>query len=135
MLAHYDEYLKTDAPDVKLRCRKGIPPSRRAAAWFAISGGKALARAHAPGTYEKLLERSAGIDPAVSQLIGLDVPRSFPDHRLLEAGGSSLGALSNVLHAYAAMNPEVGYCQVRTFNNILPYLCARVGCDVVHYFV
>lgn len=112
MLANYDDYLKADAADVKLRCRKGIPYTRRAAAWFAISGGRALARSHPPGTFESYLARSSDIDPAVSQLIGLDVPRSFPDHRLLESKGTGLRTLSRVLHAYAAMNPDVGYCQV-----------------------
>jgi hypothetical protein len=53
------------------------------------------------------------VEGAVLQLIDLDVPRSFPDHRILEAGGSGLPLLTEVLRAYAMHNPDVGYCQVR----------------------
>lgn len=41
-----------------------------------------------------------------------DVDRTFPRHIIfIENNGSGQCALRRILHAYAALDPEVGYCQ------------------------
>lgn len=43
--------------------------------------------------------------------ISKDIGRTFPSHRRF-AGPAGQEALRRVLHAYAAHDPEVAYCQV-----------------------
>lgn len=50
----------------------------------------------------------------VSRVIARDVPRSFPEYDYFQRQDGKLH-LTQVLHAYAACDPGVGYCQGLNF--------------------
>eukprot|EP00698_Gefionella_okellyi_P010865 TRINITY_DN2851_c0_g1_i1.p1 TRINITY_DN2851_c0_g1~~TRINITY_DN2851_c0_g1_i1.p1 ORF type:complete len:428 (+),score=84.34 TRINITY_DN2851_c0_g1_i1:45-1328(+) len=113
MLDGWDKWIELKPSKISERVSKGIPDSRRARAWLVLSGGFALKNAHPAGTYARLLAQ--GADEASIEQIDKDVPRTFPDHRLLGQDGPGWGPLTDVLRAYAAFNPTVGYCQGMAF--------------------
>ena len=57
-------------------------------------------------------------DPTVSDAISRDVGRTFPSHsQFRDVGSVGQKALGNILHAYAALNPLVGYVQGDVFSS------------------
>jgi len=44
-----------------------------------------------------------------------DLDRTFPSHPFFQSNGLGWHSLKNVLSAYAAKNPEIGYCQGQNF--------------------
>ena len=54
--------------------------------------------------------QSTSVDARCLDEIKRDLHRQFPNHEIFR-NGVGIQSLYNVLHAYAAHNPEVGYCQ------------------------
>ncbi|KAH9577976.1 Rab-GTPase-TBC domain [Trypanosoma melophagium] len=97
---------------LKERCRKGIPARLRGVAWQLLLGSrKQMLDPANIGTYECLRTKELS-DEELSGVIGRDLARTFPKHILFrEEGGVGQTFLRNVLHAYASVDPEVGYVQ------------------------
>lgn len=111
MIANYSDYLTKNYKKIRARCRKGIPQSVRARAWFHLSGANLLFDKH-PNVYADLL-----LQPGVPQTIDeirRDQHRQFPLHEMfLDEAKPGQVELFNVLKAYSVLNPAVGYCQAQ----------------------
>lgn len=111
MLNNWERWMSRRFPQVKNRCRKGIPPSLRGRAWQLLSGSKALYEQH-PGKYAELLRAEA--DANCVDDIEKDLHRQFPFHEMFtERGGTGQQDLRDVLRAYSVYNKEDGYCQAQ----------------------
>ncbi|ORC85607.1 rab-like GTPase activating protein [Trypanosoma theileri] len=97
---------------LKERCRKGIPARLRGIAWQLLLGSRRQMLDPANiGTYECLRTKELA-DTELCSVISRDLSRTFPKHILFrEEGGVGQTFLRNVLHAYASVDPEVGYVQ------------------------
>lgn len=94
---------------IKSRCRKGIPNRLRGMSWQMLLGSRAKLVEHA-GVYQQLIKKMP--DEETASVIERDLARTFPSHALFrEEGGVGQQQLRNILHAYAAVDPEVNYCQ------------------------
>lgn len=97
------------------RARKGVPDSVRGMAWWLFMGGDELCQY--AEKYDALVsQESSHID-----VIEADVNRTYSDYVFFRdsksAGKSQLKEpLVNVLKAYAACDPDVGYCQGMSFH-------------------
>ncbi|KAF8287874.1 putative rab-like GTPase activating protein [Trypanosoma cruzi] len=111
---------------LKERCRKGIPARFRGVAWQLLLGSqKQMSDAANRGTYESLYKKELA-DPELTNTIGRDLARTFPTHILFrDEGGVGQTFLRNVLHAYAAVDPEVGYVQGMGF--VVGVLSTQMG--------
>eukprot|EP00923_Selenidium_pygospionis_P046149 GHVN01079605.1.p1 GENE.GHVN01079605.1~~GHVN01079605.1.p1 ORF type:complete len:870 (+),score=211.45 GHVN01079605.1:135-2744(+) len=110
--------------------RKGVPDSLRGEVWCHCLGSQELRDAN-PDAYAWFVK--APIPQIVEDQILVDVRRTFPNNRryrrrqrrILSEGGShveasdstpeGLGSLERVLHAYAAYDTHVAYCQSMNF--------------------
>lgn len=111
MISNYSDYLTKNYKKIRNRCRKGIPQSVRAKAWFYLSGAYQLHEKH-PNLYAELLQQEG--NPQVIEEIKRDQHRQFPLHEMfLDEDKPGQKELSNVLKAYSILNPRVGYCQAQ----------------------
>nr|XP_039251833.1 TBC1 domain family member 10A-like [Styela clava] len=111
MLNNWERWMSRRFPQVKNRCRKGVPPSLRGRAWQLLSGSKALYEQN-QGKYAELLKADA--DPNCIDDIEKDLHRQFPFHEMFtERGGTGQQDLRDVLRAYSVYNKEDGYCQAQ----------------------
>lgn len=108
MLKNYDDWVTTKYSKLKQRCRKGIPQSVRGRAWMYLSGACLLKDKYKTYYHECL--QSDKVEQKVRDEIRRDLHRQFPSHEIFRTQ-SGIDSLYNVLYAYAAHNPEVGYCQ------------------------
>ena len=94
---------------------QGIASTVRPQLWPLISGAKALQHKRGSTYYTECLSRLMSREghPHLKQ-IDLDIARTFPEHAYFRTP-DGLGKLRNVLVAYAAHNPGVGYCQGLNF--------------------
>ncbi|CAE8599971.1 unnamed protein product, partial [Polarella glacialis] len=88
------------------RARRGIPVEFRAEVWKAALKTEEHAK---PGLYQELLIPQN----QWTKLIEIDISRTFPDMPLFDKEQQE--SLLRILHAYANLNPEVGYCQGMNF--------------------
>ena len=94
---------------MKDRCRKGIPSRMRGIAWQLLVGSQMKLTEHR-GVYAQLLRKAPDAD--TEGLIERDLARTFPSHALFrDSEGVGQAQLRNILHAYCAVDPEVGYVQ------------------------
>ncbi|WPK23037.1 hypothetical protein PUMCH_000261 [Australozyma saopauloensis] len=120
MFGHEDE-LSDDSKSFKFLQRliyeSGIPPKHRNYLWFELSGAKNRAIA---GEYQRLLANSQGTsDPTLIESIDqikLDLHRTLPsniyfNNQKTNGPGPQFAALKNILMAFAAYEPNIGYCQ------------------------
>eukprot|EP00035_Acanthoeca_spectabilis_P023235 m.448424 g.448424 ORF g.448424 m.448424 type:complete len:1178 (-) comp19658_c0_seq1:29-3562(-) len=89
---------------------KGVPDSNRAKIWM-VSSGAVNDLANNPGRYEYLVRvKSRNVPQTVQDEIERDLHRSLPEHPAFQ-DDDGINALRRVLMAYAAHDPEIGYCQ------------------------
>lgn len=105
-LSRSDKYKRSNT--LKRFVRKGIPSSEREAAWMAISGAQILK--HESHAHYSTLKKSIN-NPAIIEMIQIDVPRTFPDNIFFTKDNTLPTQLFNVLATFAHHNKEVGYCQ------------------------
>eukprot|EP01068_Selenidium_serpulae_P012822 Selendium_serpulae@DN5881_c0_g1_i14.p1 len=136
--AHQTDPSLNDVHTLKRLIRKGIPDSLRPAVWTHCLGSTDIRDAN-PKAYDWFV--SAPIAKDVEDQINLDVRRTFPNNKTYKplrlvhahqghqaAAGcppecpsatgertAGLDKLTRVLHAYAAFNPTVSYCQSMNF--------------------
>lgn len=101
----------------KLINEKGIPPKYRNFLWFELSGAKTRAVA---GEYQRLLEVSQSTSDTqmlknIDQIM-LDLHRTLPsniyfNNQKTKEPGPQFFALKNILMAFVAYKPTIGYCQ------------------------
>lgn len=111
MFDNWDVWMQRRFQQMKRRCRKGIPSSLRGRAWQLLSGGTWLLNRN-KGKYENLI--SSKLPETITEDIDKDLHRQFPFHEMfVSREGTGQKDLKNVLRAYAAYNPEDGYCQAQ----------------------
>ena len=94
------------------RLIKGPPPVYR---WVAWKVALKLKQRYIPGLYQELKKNTNNKSFTVIQS---DLDRTFPMHPLFgdsRYSSTSQEALKNILVAFAAYNPDVGYCQGMNF--------------------
>ncbi|CAG9335905.1 unnamed protein product [Blepharisma stoltei] len=104
----YSNYSTSKYKALKRRCRKGIPSNIRSRAWFMLCKGLEVKNSYPNHLYFRLCNREE--DPPCMHDITKDVNRTFPEH-VLFMGQDGQHSLTNVLRAYAFLDPEIGYCQ------------------------
>ena len=90
---------------------KGIPNKWRREIWMTFSGA-VFDKQRNPGYYSALAESSLMVKSLANDEIERDLHRSLPEHPAFQANNKiGIEALRRVLSAYAARNPQIGYCQ------------------------
>ena len=105
------EWDQTKMDKLKKRCRKGIPTKMRSVVWQLLLGSRGeMVSPSNKGVYEALKRKR--MDPEIAGIIERDLGRTFPNHVLFrDQDGIGQTKLRNILHAYACIDPEVGYVQ------------------------
>uniref|UniRef100_A0A1I8F3C4 Rab-GAP TBC domain-containing protein n=1 Tax=Macrostomum lignano TaxID=282301 RepID=A0A1I8F3C4_9PLAT len=99
MFNNWDRVVAKEFPRLRERCRKGIPDSVRARAWYYLCGACFMQRDQ-PDLYQRCLAKQP------------NESRQFPHHELfVQDQGHGQQALRRLLQAYSGCHPEVGYCQ------------------------
>ncbi len=115
MLKQWSRYFYTDkdigssTAKLKSRVRKGIPDRVRGYAWYEFLRIQKSVKARVPNPYD--IDTSV-ITQTTREEIERDIDRTFPRHVMfVEDGGIGQSSLRRLLQWYAALDPEVGYCQ------------------------
>lgn len=87
---------------------------------MSVSGAQELKNQHGFDAYRQLLNKP--IDADIKNIIKVDVPRTFPDNIFFQPSSENQSALFRILYAFAAQNPNIGYCQVRYIVIFLVFL-------------
>ena len=104
MLSRWDFEVRSRKQRLKLRVRKGIPACLRAKVWWELASAEVTRTSNPPELFTALRQI------AFSEQIQKDAHRTFPTNVLFrEVAGQQ--RLCQVLQAYAAFDPDVGYCQ------------------------
>ncbi len=87
----------------------GLPAHLRGAIWPYLSRSQGLSQCFSSNVYARLLRSS---NKEIEEAVARDVYRTFPSEDMFgEKDGYGQRGLMNVLKAYAAYDPQVGYCQ------------------------
>mmetsp|Transcript_61211 Transcript_61211/g.138408 ORF Transcript_61211/g.138408 Transcript_61211/m.138408 type:complete len:500 (-) Transcript_61211:78-1577(-) len=88
--------------------RSGIPPSVRDPLWYVCSGGASKQR-QSPRSFAELTSAGHALKGTDSvHVLEMDIPRSGLDE-------DRQAVLLEILYAWVAKNPEIGYCQSMNF--------------------
>jgi hypothetical protein len=117
--AHWEGYFRTFgrgsstivvSEEISRLLKFGIPDIYRHELWPLLSGASHKLNANA-GQYAEYLASENISSSQAAQDIDKDLHRSMPSHPYYASQPKNLEPLRNVLLAYAARNPAVGYCQ------------------------
>lgn len=100
------QYMRDHPDRFRRRVRRGIPPKFR---WHVWKAAMRLRECELPCDYAVL----AAAENQWTDLIRVDIGRTFAEVKAFDA--TQQQRLLRVLNAYAAYNPEVGYCQGMNF--------------------
>lgn len=97
------------------RGRKGIPNGKRGEAWYYLSGAYSEKVAD-PDAFLIGKDGECTIPARTLDEIDRDIDRTYPRHKLFRMGRErketiKQASLRRILQWYAALDPEVGYCQ------------------------
>jgi len=111
MAAEWGKTLNKNSEKLKERARKGIPTRLRGVLWQLMSQSRL--QMEAPENHSVYLQLMRKKIPEDTEgLIERDLHRTFPTHALFrDSDGAGQTSLRNILHAYAVIDPEVGYVQ------------------------
>lgn len=111
MATEWNNTLSKNSEKLKERARKGIPSKVRGFVWQLLAQSRAQMEAPANhNVFVQLLKKKIPDD--TEGLIERDLARTFPTNtNFRDADGASQTSLRNILHAYAVIDPEVGYVQ------------------------
>ncbi|XP_015366092.1 PREDICTED: growth hormone-regulated TBC protein 1-A [Diuraphis noxia] len=104
----YNPQLKRNAK-LKKFVRTGIPLILRGPGWISVSGVQKLKDKYGSNTYRKMLDEPINED--IKNIILVDIPRTYPDNIYFQPNSENQKTLFRILCAFAACNPDVGYCQ------------------------
>ena len=109
MMRRWNFTVKYRKEKLKRRIRKGVPDAVRGKVWMDLMYSEALKwRQSHPTQFLSANE----VDQKILEDIEKDVDRTYPNHILFAYKDSSgQKSLRNVLTWYAALDPEIGYCQ------------------------
>jgi hypothetical protein len=97
---------------LKARVRNGVPEQFRALVWSECFRRNSKLKKMSEAEYLELETKSSDCE----HIIDLDVPRSFPNHKLfVEKDGNGQKLLRRALRAYSVRDTELGYCQGISF--------------------
>jgi hypothetical protein len=108
MLSRWDSFERRHPDKIAKRVQKGIPDRVRGAAWQRILDGRPS------GDRPPLDSLIAIAVPPSARVIDADVPRTLHGNVILEAPPAR-ESLRRILHAYANLDPELGYVQGMAF--------------------
>lgn len=97
--------------DLENLLKMGIPDIYRHEIWPLLCGATHKLNANAGQYAEYLASDAKHLTSTAAQDIDKDLHRSMPSHPFYASQPKNLEPLRNVLLAYAARNPSVGYCQ------------------------
>lgn len=97
----------TDWDRLTFAIRSGVPASLRASVWYACSGA-AGTRREAAKTYAQYVELGLELQNEAANVIEVDLPRTGVKEE-------QMSQLRHILRAFAARNPDIGYCQSMNF--------------------
>jgi hypothetical protein len=111
MASEWNGTLKKNSEKLKERARKGIPSRMRGVVWQLLSQSRL--QMEAPENHSVFMQLMKKKIPSDTEgLIERDLARTFPNHALFkDTSGAGQTSLRNILHAYAVIDPEVGYVQ------------------------
>lgn len=111
MAREWEAMMKKKFEKVKERSRKGIPHEVRGLIWQLLTSSRSQMDSPAnSGVFRALTAKR--LPAEVDSLIERDLGRTFPTHTLFrDVDGEGQNHLRNILRAYAAIDPEVGYVQ------------------------
>eukprot|EP00300_Choanocystis_sp_HF-7_P009370 c16397_g1_i1.p1 GENE.c16397_g1_i1~~c16397_g1_i1.p1 ORF type:complete len:313 (+),score=75.66 c16397_g1_i1:359-1297(+) len=122
MLKDFNRFQDSRPEKLVSRIWKGLPDPVRGQVWVELSG----AREHFP--IEEWSKKE--VPRATANQIALDVPRTLPTNEFFSQLDPETGMLTRneeghmklaqLLHAYAAIDSEVGYCQGMNFVAAIP---------------
>ncbi|XP_022166034.1 growth hormone-regulated TBC protein 1-A isoform X1 [Myzus persicae] len=104
----YNSQLKRNAK-LKKFVRSGVPLILRGPTWISVSAVQELKDKYGPNLYKEMLNKSINED--IKNIITVDVPRTYPDNIFFQPNSENQKTLFRILCAFAACNPDVGYCQ------------------------
>ena len=108
----WKDYASRKPAKLKARIRAGVPEAVRGFVWKLMAAGRAAADFRTEGQYARLAAQQDGPHAEWFAQIDKDVPRTMTDHIYFRPPGrSGQEALTRVLRAYAALNPQLGYTQ------------------------
>jgi len=107
----WKRYSERKPEKLRQRIREGVPDAVRGFVWKAIAAARAPRDFRQDGLYHSL-RLHQGHSPSVLAQIEKDVPRTMTGHIFFRADNArGQEALRQILRAYAAFNPELGYTQ------------------------
>lgn len=130
--AEWELWLQSDgSADSKSPWESGIPTCLRADCYRRLLAKDTENIRSRLATYQELLEQvqSSGIE--AMEDIEKDLDRTFPGHTFIDTEKGKT-ALRNMLSAYAASNPELGYCQSMNFIAAVLLVVMEADGDAAH---
>lgn len=111
----FSKEVQDESPTVQLQVGKhlweSVPRSMRTELWLSVLHRRGLGTA-ASKKFQSLLKMK--LPPDVTDTIDKDLARTFPDIRRFTTQEGQ-DAMGRVLRAYAAYDPDIGYCQGMNF--------------------
>jgi hypothetical protein len=108
----WQEYARRKPGKLRARIRAGIPEPVRGFVWKLMAAGRAPEDFRREGLYASLVIKEDGPHAKSFSQIDKDVPRTMTEHIYFRSEGKEgQAALTRLLRAYAALNPELGYTQ------------------------
>uniref|UniRef100_A0A023F161 Putative ypt/rab gtpase activating protein n=1 Tax=Triatoma infestans TaxID=30076 RepID=A0A023F161_TRIIF len=125
---HFDEYGRGvsmyKTTEIVRLVLQGIPDSMRRELWLIFSGAWNVKLSH-PTEYKAMVNKGLGKTCTANDEIERDLHRSLPEHPAFQTK-VGIDALRRVLTAYAARNPQIGYCQAMNIvTSVLLIYCSE----------
>lgn len=115
VISEYHQFNQSEKQLLSIQVQNGIPSALRGTIWPLLAANKDNKKTNYNNSelqnqYMELLKQGSVYEKAITR----DLHRTFPHHPFFQ---SSIGqeALFNVVRAYSALDPEVGYCQGLAF--------------------
>eukprot|EP00298_Acanthocystis_sp_HF-20_P011761 c19560_g1_i1.p1 GENE.c19560_g1_i1~~c19560_g1_i1.p1 ORF type:complete len:417 (-),score=137.36 c19560_g1_i1:91-1341(-) len=141
MLADFPKFRVEHAEKLASRTRKGVPDAVRSLVWKNLAGTH-KDNNNQPYSLPDLLKRP--IPEACETQIKKDLARTFPSHEFFSQidpitnkrsqNIEAQNKLFEILHAYAVLDPDVGYCQGMNFIAAIPLFYQPMN-DAFHTFL
>ena len=137
-------WLAQDKPTELQELQRGVPMELRTQVYQKAMASSMKELQGISSSYEDLIQQAAEITKAAAaapdnevegaaaqEMIEKDLDRTFPGHTFFETP-EGVEALRNLLRAYAAFDPDVGYCQSMNFIGAVVLLAMGIRDDPGH---